>query len=96
VGTKAEVGAALQVWLNQFNQVELCADYPLDFELFGSLVSDPATAALPTWIHTMNIREQIAQREIERYWNRYGWQMHHALHGAKSNKFVFKCAHAGL
>ncbi len=89
VGTEQDIGAALQQWLAQFEQVEACFDYPTDFEWFYYLTRDPETLVLPDWIEGRNIRGELAAVDIERYWQENGRQAHHALHDAKANRFAF-------
>lgn len=90
VGTEAELSAALKKWLAQFNEVEICVDYSVDFELFSYLVRDPETLALPVGIKWRNIWSEIAAVDIESYWRENGRRAHHALHDARANKFAYE------
>lgn len=92
VGTEQHISAALQQWLAQFDQVEVCFDYPTDFEWFYYLVRDPETLILPAWIKGRNIRGELAAVDIEHYWQENGRQAHHALHDARANRFAFMCS----
>lgn len=91
VGTEEEIGTALRAWLTQFKEVEICVDYSTDFELFGYLVRDPDTLALPAHIKGCNIRNIIDAADIERYWQENGRMAHHALHDARANRYAFEC-----
>lgn len=89
VGTEQDISAALQQWLMQFDQVEVCFDYPTDFEWFFYLVRDAETLELPRSIKWRNIRGDLDAADIEHYWRENGRQAHHALHDAKANRFAF-------
>lgn len=90
-GTEEEIGTALRAWLTRFEDVEICVDYPTDFELFGYLVRDPDTLALPAHVKGCNIRNIIDAADIERYWRKNGRMAHHALHDARANRYAFEC-----
>ena len=89
VGTEQDISAALQKWLVQFDQVEVCFDYPTDFEWFFYLVRNAETLELPQAIKWRNIRRDLDAVNIEQYWRENGRQTHHALHDAKANRFAF-------
>jgi hypothetical protein len=89
IGTEEELGVALKTWLAQFDAIEICFDYAMDFELFCYLCRNPDTLEMPAEIKTCNISNQINLRDIERYWQMYGRKQHHALHDAKANCFAF-------
>lgn len=89
VGTEQDISAALQQWLVQFDQVEVCFDYPTDFEWFSYLVRDTETLDLPRSIKSRNIRGDLDAVNIEHDWRENGRQAHHALHDAKANRFAF-------
>lgn len=89
VGNESEVSAALREWLKQFNEVEVCVDYTVDLELFGYLVRDPDTLAIPSTIQGHNIWNEIAAVDIEQYWVENGRLAHHALHDARANRFAY-------
>lgn len=91
VGTEEEVAVALKAWLAPFDQVELCFDYEMDFELFYYLARDPDTLVIPERIKGHNIKREIDERDIERYWQENGRKAHHALHDARANLYAFRC-----
>lgn len=92
VGTEEEIGSALRAWLAQFPAVEVCFDYSMDFELFHYLARDPDTLQMPEWVTGHNIKSEINDRDIERFWTENGRKAHHALYDAKANRFAFSCA----
>lgn len=89
VGTKVQLSDALKAWLAQFDDVEVCVDYSTDFELFSYLVRDLDTLTIPARIKGLNINNKIAAVDIEHYWQENRRMMHHALHGARANRFAF-------
>lgn len=93
VGTEEEIGVLLRAWLKQFDQIQVCVDYSVDFELFRYLVRDPFTLEIPQSCHGCNIWNEISEDDIERYWEVNGRNAHHALHDARANRFAFE---AGL
>lgn len=90
VGTEDEIGVQLRAWLKQFNEIEVCVDYTVDFELFSYLVRDPVSLEFPRSYRGRNIWSEISEVNIERYWELNGRNAHHALHDARANKFAFE------
>lgn len=90
IGTEEEIGLQLRAWLKQFDQIEVCVDYSVDFELFSYLVRDPCTLEVPQSCRGRNIWNEISAVDIERYWEVSGRNAHHALHDARANKFAFE------
>lgn len=90
IGTEEEIGQLLRMWLAQFDQVEVCVDYSMDFELFSYLVRDPVSLEIPAGYRGRNICNDIADIDVERYWELNGRNAHHALHDARANRFAFE------
>lgn len=92
VGTLKEIGSKLQLWLGQFDQVEICVDYSKDYELFGDLVRDPWFLDIHPAYRCRNIWNDIAAVDLSPYWAEQGRHEHHALHDARANKYAFECS----
>lgn len=90
VGTEEEIGFQLRLWLGQFELVEVCVDYSMDYELFGYLVRDPDSLKIPAAYRCRNIWNDIAAVDVEQYWKINGRHAHHALHDARANKYAFE------